>query len=129
MCRLPSTIGYASVVPFAVLVCGCRRFRPYARRYRPRSLSEGQSSGRSPGIWKPAQHRHGGRRRAGAGLCAGRQLHRQAEANTLPTVVNYSYTRVLAPLDGRVSAHRVSIGDLVGTLPAKLATIVQMQPM
>jgi RND family efflux transporter MFP subunit len=36
---------------------------------------------------------------------------------------------VLAPFDGRVSAHLVSIGDLVGTQPTKLATIVQMQPM
>jgi RND family efflux transporter MFP subunit len=36
---------------------------------------------------------------------------------------------VLAPFAGRMSAHLVSIGDLVGTSPTKLATIVQMQPM
>ena len=53
----------------------------------------------------------------------------QAQANTQLAAINYSYTRVLAPFDGRVSAHLVSIGDLVGTSPTKLATIVQMQPM
>ena len=53
----------------------------------------------------------------------------QAQANTQLAAINYSYTRVLAPFDGRVSAHLVSIGDLVGTQPTKLATIVKMQPM
>lgn len=53
----------------------------------------------------------------------------QAQANTQLAAINYSYTRVLAPFDGRMSAHLVSIGDLVGTSPTKLATIVQMQPM
>lgn len=53
----------------------------------------------------------------------------QAQANTQLAAINYSYTRVLAPFDGRMSAHLVSIGDLVGTQPTKLATIVQMQPI
>jgi RND family efflux transporter MFP subunit len=53
----------------------------------------------------------------------------QAQANTQIAAINYSYTRVLAPFAGRVSAHLVSVGDLVGTSPTKLATIVQMQPM
>ena len=53
----------------------------------------------------------------------------QAQANTQIAAINYSYTRVLAPFDGRMSAHLVSVGDLVGTQPTKLATIVQMQPM
>jgi RND family efflux transporter MFP subunit len=53
----------------------------------------------------------------------------QAQANTQLAAINYSYTRVLAPFNGRVSAHLVSVGDLVGTSPTKLATIVQMQPM
>ena len=39
----------------------------------------------------------------------------QAQANTQIAAINYSYTRVLAPFDGRVSAHLVSVGDLVGT--------------
>jgi RND family efflux transporter MFP subunit len=53
----------------------------------------------------------------------------QARANTQVAAINYSYTRVLAPFDGRVTAHLVSIGDLVGTSPTKLATVVKMQPI
>jgi RND family efflux transporter MFP subunit len=36
---------------------------------------------------------------------------------------------VLAPFDGRVTAHLVSLGDLVGTSPTKLATVVKMNPI
>ena len=53
----------------------------------------------------------------------------QAQANTQLAAINYGYTRVLAPFNGRVSAHLVSLGDLVGSQPTKLASIVQMQPM
>jgi RND family efflux transporter MFP subunit len=53
----------------------------------------------------------------------------QAQANTQIAAINYSYTRVLAPFGGRMSAHLVSIGDLVGTQPTKLATIVQLNPI
>jgi RND family efflux transporter MFP subunit len=53
----------------------------------------------------------------------------QAQANTQIAAINYSYTRVLAPFDGRVSAHLVSVGDLVGTQPTKLATIVEIKPI
>lgn len=53
----------------------------------------------------------------------------QAQANTLLAAINYGYTRILAPFDGRVSAHLVSVGDLVGTNPTKLATIVQTKPI
>jgi RND family efflux transporter MFP subunit len=53
----------------------------------------------------------------------------QAQANTQIAAINYSYTRVLAPFDGRVSAHLVSIGALVGTTPTKLATIVKIAPI
>jgi RND family efflux transporter MFP subunit len=53
----------------------------------------------------------------------------QAQANTQIAAINYSYTRVLAPFDGRVSAHLVSIGDLVGTQPTRLATIVKIDPI
>jgi RND family efflux transporter MFP subunit len=53
----------------------------------------------------------------------------QAQANTQIAAINYSYTRVLAPFDGRVSAHLASIGDLVGTQPTKLATIDKMDPI
>jgi RND family efflux transporter MFP subunit len=53
----------------------------------------------------------------------------EAQANTQIAAINYSYTRVLAPFDGRVSAHLVSVGDLVGTSPTKLATVIKMQPI
>jgi RND family efflux transporter MFP subunit len=53
----------------------------------------------------------------------------QAQANTQQAAINYSYTRVLAPFDGRVSAHLMSVGSLVGTQPTKLATIVQIKPI
>ena len=56
-------------------------------------------------------------------------MWRRRPANTQLAAINYSYTRVLAPFDGRVSAHLVSVGDLVGTQPTKLATIVQIHPI
>src|SRR5207237_8505269 len=54
----------------------------------------------------------------------------QAQANTRIAAVNYSYTSVVAPFDGVVSAHLVSIGELVGaSSPTQLATIVQLDPI
>jgi RND family efflux transporter MFP subunit len=54
----------------------------------------------------------------------------QAEANTKIAAVNYGYTNVVAPFDGIVSAHLVSIGELVGAAsPTQLATIVQLDPI
>lgn len=54
----------------------------------------------------------------------------QAQANTRMAEVNYSYTKVSAPFDGIVSAHMVSIGELVGvSSPTQLATIVAMDPI
>src|SRR5580692_12438904 len=38
----------------------------------------------------------------------------QAQANTRIAEVNYGYTKVAAPFDGVVSAHMVSVGELVG---------------
>ena len=38
----------------------------------------------------------------------------QAQANTRIAEVNYGYTKVTAPFDGFVSAHLVSVGELVG---------------
>ena len=50
----------------------------------------------------------------------------QAQVNTKIAAVNYGYTNVVAPFDGIVSAHLVSIGELVGaSSPTQLATIVQ----
>jgi len=54
----------------------------------------------------------------------------QAQANTKLAQVNYGYTNVTAPFDGIVSAHMVSVGELVGvSSPTQLATIVAMDPI
>jgi RND family efflux transporter MFP subunit len=54
----------------------------------------------------------------------------QAQINTRIAAVNYGYTKVAAPFDGIVSAHLVSIGELVGvTSPTQLATIVALDPI
>src|SRR3984885_1248345 len=54
----------------------------------------------------------------------------QAQANTKIAAINYGYTDVVAPFDGIVSAHLISIGELVGaSSPTQLATIVQLDPI
>ena len=54
----------------------------------------------------------------------------QAQVNTKIAAVNYGYTNVIAPFDGIVSAHLVSVGELVGvSSPTQLATIVQHEPI
>lgn len=54
----------------------------------------------------------------------------QAQANTKIAQVNYGYTNVVAPFDGIVSAHLVSVGELVGaSSPTQLATIVALDPI
>ncbi|MBN8897736.1 MAG: efflux RND transporter periplasmic adaptor subunit, partial [Rhodospirillales bacterium] len=54
----------------------------------------------------------------------------QNQANTQIQAINYSYTQVIAPFDGMVTAHIPSIGALVGgATPTKLATIVQLDPI
>ncbi|WP_439370131.1 efflux RND transporter periplasmic adaptor subunit [Bradyrhizobium sp. DASA03120] len=54
----------------------------------------------------------------------------QAQVNTRLAEVNYGYTNVTAPFDGIVSAHLVSVGELVGvSSPTQLATIVAMDPI
>lgn len=54
----------------------------------------------------------------------------QAQANTKVAELNYGYTNVIAPFDGIVSAHLVSVGELVGVAsPTLLATIVQTDPI
>jgi RND family efflux transporter MFP subunit len=54
----------------------------------------------------------------------------QAEANTKIAAVNYGYTNVVAPFDGIVTAHLISIGELVGAAsPTQLATIVALDPI
>ena len=54
----------------------------------------------------------------------------QAQANTRIAEVNVGYTKVTAPFDGIVSAHMVSVGELVGAAsPTQLATIVATDPI
>jgi RND family efflux transporter MFP subunit len=54
----------------------------------------------------------------------------QSQVNTKIAAMNYSYTNVTAPFDGIVSAHLVSIGELVGvSSPTQLATIVALDPI
>jgi RND family efflux transporter MFP subunit len=54
----------------------------------------------------------------------------QAQVNTKIAAVNYGYTNVTAPFDGIVSAHLVSVGELVGVAsPTQLATIVAIDPI
>jgi RND family efflux transporter MFP subunit len=54
-----------------------------------------------------------------------------AKANEQQAEINFSYTNVVAPFDGVVSARQVSIGQLVGASspPTVLATIVQLDPI
>ncbi len=53
-----------------------------------------------------------------------------AQANTELAAINYTYTRVTAPFDGIVTAHLVSVGEVVGGNElTKLATIVQVAPI
>jgi RND family efflux transporter MFP subunit len=53
----------------------------------------------------------------------------QAQANTRTAEINLGYANVTAPFDGIVTAHLVSVGELVGTSPTQLATIVQLDPI
>jgi RND family efflux transporter MFP subunit len=55
----------------------------------------------------------------------------QAKSNTQQAAINYSYTQVVAPYDGIVTARQVSLGDYVGagTSPTVLASIVQLDPI
>ena len=53
-----------------------------------------------------------------------------AEGNLTVAQTNLGYTTVLAPFDGIVSKHLISVGELVGASTAtKLATIVQLDPI
>ena len=54
----------------------------------------------------------------------------QAQANTKLAQINYGYTNVTAPFDGFVTAHLVSVGELVGvSSPTQLAQIVALDPI
>ena len=52
------------------------------------------------------------------------------QAGVTLAATNLAYTQVNAPFDGVVTAHLVSVGELVGqSAPTKLATIVQLDPI
>lgn len=54
----------------------------------------------------------------------------QAKARVTTAKINYSYTHVVAPFDGRVGRHLVDKGNLVGNGQATtLATIEQVNPL
>jgi RND family efflux transporter MFP subunit len=55
---------------------------------------------------------------------------KQAEQATQQAAITYAYTRVTAPFDGVMTAHLVSVGELVGASgPTKLATLMQLDPI
>ena len=52
------------------------------------------------------------------------------EGNLTVAQTNLGYTTVMAPFDGIVSKHLITVGELVGNgVATKLATIVQLDPM
>ncbi len=54
----------------------------------------------------------------------------KAVANAAVAAINYSYTHVLAPFDGRIGRHLIDVGNLVGNGKAtNLATIEQIDPI
>ncbi len=52
-----------------------------------------------------------------------------AEAQVESARVNLSYTRITAPLSGRVGASQASVGDLVGPDAGALTTLVSIDPI
>jgi membrane fusion protein, multidrug efflux system len=53
-----------------------------------------------------------------------------AEGSLIVAQTNLGYTTVLAPFDGIVSKHLITIGELVGNgVATKLATIIQLDPI
>lgn len=54
----------------------------------------------------------------------------KAQANVEIAAINYSYTHIKAPFDGRIGRHLVDVGNLVGHAQAtNLATIEQINPI
>lgn len=54
----------------------------------------------------------------------------KAEANVINAAINYGYTHVSAPFDGRMGRHLVDVGNLVGNGKATtIVTIEQLDPI
>ncbi len=52
-----------------------------------------------------------------------------ARANLETAVINFSYTTVVTPIDGRIGRATFTIGNLVGSTSGALATVVQVDPI
>jgi len=59
---------------------------------------------------------------AGAGVTAARAAVRDAD-------LNLEFTRIVAPVSGRVSTHEVSVGNLINANSTRLTTIVSLDPI
>jgi RND family efflux transporter MFP subunit len=54
----------------------------------------------------------------------------KSKANLINAQINYGYTHVAAPFDGRIGRHLVDVGNLVGNgMATKLAVIEQLKPI
>lgn len=51
------------------------------------------------------------------------------QASLDATLLNLSYTKIIAPISGRISRSKVSIGDLITANNLELATLVQLDPI
>lgn len=61
---------------------------------------------------------------------AGKAAVDSAKANLVNAQINYGYTHISAPFDGRIGRHLVDVGNLVGNGAAtNLATIEQVDPI
>jgi len=54
---------------------------------------------------------------------------KKAEAGVTASKLNLSYTEIRSPIDGRISAANVDVGNLVGPGSGVLATIVSLDPI
>ncbi len=66
---------------------------------------------------------------AAAGVQQAQAAIAQAEAQIQQADLNLSYTRITAPIDGRIGATNVTAGNLVSPQSGTLATVVQLDPI
>lgn len=64
-----------------------------------------------------------------ATLGTGKANVKKSEAALATSKLNLSYTEVRSPIDGRISAANVDVGNLVGPSTGTLATVVSMDPI
>ena len=61
--------------------------------------------------------------------CRPRQTWQAAEASVEANALNLEFTRVVAPIDGHISSHRLAAGNLVAAGTTLLTTIVTLDPI